>query len=144
MNAVISVSSRLLVYLVIITAFPFSVCLAAPAPVGTKVYFIAPKDGDIVSRQFDVKIGVMKESLAPTRETKLNGHCHVLINLDDLVDLSMPLPVNAHVVHLDGGASDVTLTLPSGKHTLQILLGDDQHVPHSPPIFSQPITITVR
>ncbi|SFO87014.1 DUF4399 domain-containing protein [Enterovibrio norvegicus] len=145
MNAVFAVPSRLLVYLVIFSALPFSECLAASAPENANVYFIAPTDGDIVSRQFDVKVGVKQGSITPVGEAGPNlGHCHVLINLDDLVDLSMPLPVNANIVHLDGGESDVSLTLPRGKHTLQLLLGDDKHVPHSPPIFSQPITITVR
>jgi hypothetical protein len=32
----------------------------------------------------------------------------------------------------------------SGSHTLQLLLGDMNHIPHDPPILSEKITITVK
>jgi hypothetical protein len=35
------------------------------------------------------------------------------------------------------------VTLPPGKHTLQLLLGDQNHRAHDPPVFSKKITITV-
>jgi hypothetical protein len=35
------------------------------------------------------------------------------------------------------------VTLPPGKHTLQLVLGDHNHVPHNPPVISKKITITV-
>jgi hypothetical protein len=35
------------------------------------------------------------------------------------------------------------LTLPPGKHTLQLLLGNNSHVPHDPLPLSEKITITV-
>jgi hypothetical protein len=31
-----------------------------------------------------------------------------------------------------------------GKHTLQLLLADENHVPHDPPIFSEQISVTVN
>jgi hypothetical protein len=30
-----------------------------------------------------------------------------------------------------------------GTHTLQLILGDENHVPHNPPILSKPIKVTV-
>ena len=36
------------------------------------------------------------------------------------------------------------VTLPEGKHTLQLVLGDWTHNPLVPPVMSEPITITVR
>jgi hypothetical protein len=36
------------------------------------------------------------------------------------------------------------VTLPAGKHTLQLLLGDANHIPHNPPVISKKITITVK
>jgi hypothetical protein len=36
------------------------------------------------------------------------------------------------------------LDLPPGKHTLQLLMGDDKHIPHNPPVYSKKITITVK
>ena len=42
------------------------------------------------------------------------------------------------------GQTEVTLDLPPGEHTFQLVLGDAGHVPHSPPIFSEVITVTVE
>ncbi|MAD24150.1 MAG: hypothetical protein CMO44_08255, partial [Verrucomicrobiales bacterium] len=39
---------------------------------------------------------------------------------------------------------EVTLELPPGKHTLQLVLGDWIHLPHNPPVISEKITITVK
>jgi hypothetical protein len=35
------------------------------------------------------------------------------------------------------------VTLSPGRHTLQLLLGDENHVPHNPPIMSKPIRVYV-
>jgi hypothetical protein len=46
---------------------------------------------------------------------------------------------------LDGGAqTETTVELAPGSHTLQLLLGDMNHIPHNPPILSEKITITVK
>jgi hypothetical protein len=34
--------------------------------------------------------------------------------------------------------------LPSGTHTLSLLLGDHRHIPHEPPVASTPITVTIE
>ena len=34
--------------------------------------------------------------------------------------------------------------VPPGQHTLQLVLGDELHIPHDPPIVSERITIEVR
>jgi len=36
------------------------------------------------------------------------------------------------------------ITLPPGRHSLRMLLGDYRHVPHDPPLVSEPLTITVE
>jgi hypothetical protein len=36
------------------------------------------------------------------------------------------------------------VTLPPGKHTLQLVFADWSHIPHQPPVMSTPITVTVR
>ena len=46
--------------------------------------------------------------------------------------------------HFGGGQTEVELTLPPGRHTLQLVLGDHLHIPHDPPVVSQPVTITVK
>ena len=47
-------------------------------------------------------------------------------------------------MHFGKGQTETTVTLTPGKHTLQLLLGDSNHVPHSPPVLSKKITITVK
>jgi hypothetical protein len=36
------------------------------------------------------------------------------------------------------------LTLPKGKHMLQLVLGDQNHIPHNPPVMSDVITVNVK
>jgi len=48
------------------------------------------------------------------------------------------------VKHFGGGQTETTLTLESGEHTLQLILGDKMHQPHNPPVVSEKITITVK
>jgi len=46
-------------------------------------------------------------------------------------------------VHFGGGQTEAEIALTPGQHTLQLVLGDRNHVPHSPPVASERITITV-
>ncbi|MHA1571386.1 MAG: DUF4399 domain-containing protein, partial [Alphaproteobacteria bacterium] len=46
-------------------------------------------------------------------------------------------------LHFGKGQTEVRLELPPGRHTLQMLMGDNLHVPHSPALFSKQITIIV-
>ena len=39
--------------------------------------------------------------------------------------------------HFGGGQTEVSIELPPGQHTLQLVLGDHLHVPHDPPIASR-------
>ncbi len=36
------------------------------------------------------------------------------------------------------------MTLPPGKHTLQLVLGDHLHIPLNPVMASQKVTVTVK
>ncbi|MAP74110.1 MAG: hypothetical protein CMJ55_07610 [Planctomycetaceae bacterium] len=56
----------------------------------------------------------------------------------------MPLAASDNIRHFGKGQTEVTLELPPGKHTLQLVLGDWIHLPHSPPVMSEKITITVK
>ena len=67
-----------------------------------------------------------------------------VIDTDPPADLSQPLPANEKVVHFGKGQTETTLTLPSGRHTLQLVLGDSLHIPHDPAVVSKKITITVE
>jgi hypothetical protein len=71
------------------------------------------------------------------------GHHHLLIDTDAPADPSAPLPATDKIVHFGKGQTETTVTLKPGKHTLQLLLADMNHIPHQPPVISKKITITV-
>ena len=57
--------------------------------------------------------------------------------------MTQPLPVDAQHVHFGKGQTETTVTLPPGKHTLQLVLANWSHIPFKPPVQSEVITITV-
>jgi hypothetical protein len=115
-----------------------------PSPPGAEVYIISPKDGVKVSGPVVVRFGLRGMGIAPAGVKFENtGHHHLLIDTDAPADMSQPLPATDKVVHFGKGQTETTLTLPPGKHTLQLLLADQNHIPHNPPVISKKITITV-
>jgi hypothetical protein len=115
-----------------------------PSPAGAEVYIISPKDGAKVHNPVRVQFGLKGMGIAPAGVKFENtGHHHLLIDTEAPADLSAPLPATDKIVHFGKGQSETTLTLKPGKHTLQLLLGDMNHVPHAPPVISKKITITV-
>jgi hypothetical protein len=57
---------------------------------------------------------------------------------------SLQIPNDKQHLHFGKGQTETVLELPPGRHTLQLVLADADHVPHDPPIMSKKITITVR
>jgi hypothetical protein len=118
---------------------------ATPSPAGASAYIISPADGESVKSPFKVRFGLSGMGVAPAGIDKPNtGHHHLLIDLADTPPMSKPLPSDANRKHFGGGQTEVMLELPPGEHTLQLLLGDQNHVPHDPPVMSQKITVTVE
>lgn len=110
---------------------------------GAKVYIISPTDGETVSETFTVKFGLSGMGVAPAGTAKENtGHHHLLIDGNELPPLDQPM--KNEVKHFGGGQTETTLTLSSGTHTLQLILGDKAHIPHNSPVISEKITITVK
>jgi hypothetical protein len=73
------------------------------------------------------------------------GHHHVLIDTNArTLDMSKPLPSSDRVKHFGGGQTEASLELAPGRHTLQLVLGDENHVPFDPPLMSEKITVTVQ
>jgi len=108
-------------------------------------YLIQPADGATVNQTFKVVFGLSKMGVAPAGVTKKNtGHHHILIDTNTLPDLTQPLPATDKIKHFGGGQTETQLTLSPGEHTLQLVLGNFAHVPHSRPVVSDKITITVK
>ena len=117
-----------------------------PSPQGAAVYFINLKDGDTVTSPFKVQFGLTGMGIAPVGvQNERTGHHHLLIDTklsDD--ELKRPIAADAQHVHFGGGQTETTVTLPPGRHTLQLVLGDWSHIPHNPPVMSPAITVTVK
>jgi len=124
-----------------------SVALAqerTPSPPGAEVYIISPKNGATVHNPVRVQFGLKGMGIAPAGIKFDNtGHHHLLIDTEAPADLNAPLPATDKIMHFGKGQTETTLTLPAGKHTLQLLLADQNHIPHQPPVISKKITITV-
>ncbi|MBL1377028.1 DUF4399 domain-containing protein [Zobellella iuensis] len=118
--------------------------MATPSPEGARVYFITPADGEVVSTEFTVRFGLQGMGVAPAGvELPNTGHHHLLINAE-AEDLSQPLPASERVLHFGGGQTETRLSLPPGEYRLQLVLGDHLHIPHQPPLMSEPIKVTVE
>ena len=108
-----------------------------------KVYFINLNEGDKLESPFLVQFGLSGIGVAPAGTDRANtGHHHLLINVNS-VDLYMPIPSSKNHLHFGGGQTETTLDLLPGEYTLQLLLGDMNHIPHRPPIISKKISVTV-
>ena len=103
------------------------------SPPGAKVYIINLKDGDTVSSPFKVQFGLTGMGVAPAGVEKPNtGHHHLIIDAKVTGDaLKQPLPADKNHLHFGGGQTETMVTLTPGKHTLQLVLGNWSHIPHS-------------
>ncbi len=114
-----------------------------PSPPGVRAYIISPVNGAYVPTTFTVRFGLEKMGVAPAGVDKANtGHHHLLIDAS-LPPLDKPIPNDENHLHFGGGQTETTLTLPTGRHTLQLLLGDAAHLPQEPPVYSDPIVVYV-
>ena len=117
----------------------------APAPADAYVYIGWPLDRQAISgTRFKVWFGTRNFGVAPAGVAKANtGHHHLLVDTD-LPPLDREIPNDRNHLHFGLGQTETILELPPGPHTLQLLMGDENHVPHDPPVISKRITITVR
>jgi hypothetical protein len=126
------------------TAAPAPSLARKPSPAGARVYIISPRDGETVSSPVRVVFGLAGAGVAPAGIVKENtGHHHLLIDTPP-PPLDQPIPADATHVHFGGGQTETTVTLTPGRHTLQLLLADELHVPHDPPLISDVVTIDVQ
>lgn len=116
----------------------------AAAPAGASVYFVNLRNGMVVNNPVRVVFGLSGMGVAPAGVDKPGtGHHHLLVDVAAW-DANAPLPANDQHRHFGMGQTEVTLTLPPGPHTLQLVLGDQNHIAHHPPVMSERITVQVR
>lgn len=120
--------------------------LAAPKPMpaDAREYILWPSDGQVMhGGKFWVRMGLSNAGIAPACVQRSNtGHHHLLVDVD-LPPMDEAIPNDKKHLHFGRGQTEAQVDLPPGRHTLQLLLGDDQHVPHAPPLYSKKISVVV-
>ncbi|MEL7165026.1 MAG: DUF4399 domain-containing protein [Pseudomonadota bacterium] len=123
-----------------------------PSAEGAKVYIVNLEDGATVSSPVTVIFGLQGMGVAPAGVEKENtGHHHLILDRVPFgtgefaeAELVEGIPADENHKHFGGGQTQTTLELAPGSHTLQLVLGDANHIPHDPPVMSAQITITVE
>ena len=129
-----------------------AVAEGTPAPEDASVYFVNLADGAVVSSPFKVIFGLSGMGVAPAGVEKMHtGHHHLLINRapigqgeDGEDEFIYSIPSDENHVHFGKGQTEKVLELAPGTHTLQLVLGDMNHIPHDKPVVSEVITVTVQ
>ncbi len=142
-----------MIFAALVATLPaLSYAQGTPAPEAAQLYFVGLEDGATVNNPVTLVFGLRGMGVAPAGVEKENtGHHHLLLNRPPLgegefgaEEFELALPADDNHRHFGAGQTEVTLDLPAGTHTLQLVLGDHGHVPHSPAVVSQVITITVE
>jgi hypothetical protein len=114
-----------------------------PAPEGAEVHFVGLKDGDRLPPKATIRFGLRGMGVAPAGLDRANsGHHHLLIDTE-LPPLDQPIPNDFNHLHFGAGQTEAEINLKPGPHTLQLLFGDKDHIPHNPPLMSPLIHVVV-
>jgi Domain of unknown function (DUF4399) len=139
--------------LILAIAFPAAALAGeTPSAPGAKVFFVDLKDGDTVSSPLTVKFGVEGMEIVPAGTAKeFSGHHHLLIDRpalgkgpDGADELDANIIKDENNLHFGKGQTEATIELKPGTHTLQMVLGDKDHIPHGPVLATEVITVTVK
>jgi hypothetical protein len=117
---------------------------ATPSPPNAEAYIIWPPDGAVITGgKLWVRMGLRNMGVCPKGVELPNvGHHHLLIDTELSTDEQVPSDRNH--LHFGAGETEARIELAPGTHTLQMLLGDHDHKPHDPPVYSRKISITVK
>jgi hypothetical protein len=106
---------------------------------------LSPANGEKLRSPVTVKFGIEGMTLAPAGSNDPNsGHHHLLVDAALPDDMGRPILKDDRHLHFGKAQTETQVDLPPGEHTLQLLLGDGNHVPHDPPVFSPQVLITVE
>ena len=140
------------------TAAAIALCASAPAlaqstssPEDARVFFANLEDGAAVQSPVQIEFGIEGMEVVPAgTEQAGSGHHHLLIDRAPFgegptaaEDPIYPLPADDNHIHFGGGQTSVELELDPGTHTLQLVMGDHNHVPLDPPVTSEVIQVEV-
>jgi len=121
-----------------------TVARATTAPKDALLYFIFPRDGAKIKGAFWCRFGLRNMGVTHAGDNFPNsGHHHLLIDVTEPLDPNDSIPADKNHLHFGAGQTEAKIELPRGRHTLQLVLGDANHVPFNPPVMSKKITVTV-
>src|SRR5262245_29139094 len=114
-----------------------------PSAPGAAVYFVDVKEGSTLPTKPTIHFGLRNMGVAPAGLDRENaGHHHLIVDAPT-PPLDRPLPNDFSHLHFGAGQTEAEVSLTPGKHTLQLILGDKDHIPHNPPVMSDRITVNV-
>ena len=104
-----------------------------------ELYFKSPLNGfKSKAKEFKVEFGSKNIHISPAgvkveklKKCFVSGHHHLIINgaYDVLDNPSQSIPYGKNILHFGGGQTEANLSLPPGKYSLQLALGDYEHRP---------------
>ena len=113
------------------------------SPEGAAVHFVGLSDGATLPTKATIRFGLRDMGVAPAGFERANsGHHHLLIDTE-LPHLDQPIPNDFNHLHYGAGQTEAEISLKPGTHTLQLLFGDKDHIPHTPPLMSAQIRVVV-
>lgn len=115
-----------------------------PSPKDTLLYIISPRSGERIRGAFWCRFGLRNMGVTRAGDATPNlGHHHLLIDVDEPLNPDEPIPSDKRHLHFGAGQTETRLDLPRGRHTLQLVLGNGEHMLFDPPVVSRKITIFV-
>ena len=100
---------------------------SAFAATASKVHFVKPMDGAVVSQTFQVEFAVDGMTVAKAGDLKPGtGHHHLIID-GKAVAKGQVVPKDETHKHFGDAATSASITLKPGKHTLTLQFADGTH-----------------
>jgi hypothetical protein len=117
---------------------------ATKSPPGAYLYIIWPQEGAHIKGAFWCRFGLRGMGVTHAGDMTANmGHHHLLIDVDEAPAPGVAIAADKKHMHFGAGQTEARLDLAPGPHTLQLVLGDANHVPFDPPVMSKKISIVV-
>jgi hypothetical protein len=127
---------------VLVLAALSGVALADEAKTGQPV-ILSPTDGAIVSNPVTVEFKMSEPETANMAGAAHGAHLHLVIDAP-LPGEGSRIPMDQRHHHLMHGETATTLTLPPGRHTVQLIEGSMGHTVPAGAAHSELVTFEVK